>query len=94
MGIDFFDHTFRLEKEFDLKIPNEDIGHLKDGECVLALATFGQWQEYLCNKLPDLEPIDIDQRHRRVLEELLGINHQAAMAIKPTDRLIEDLQFE
>ena len=94
MGMDFLDYTFRLEKEFAIKIPDKDISQKQGEEYMLVLATFGDWQEYLCSKRPDLDPIDVDQRHRSVLVELLAINHEEAMAIKTTDRLIEDLQFE
>ncbi|MEO0475026.1 MAG: hypothetical protein AAF085_03500 [Planctomycetota bacterium] len=88
------DETFRLRKEFAIKIQDETIGRLENGEYTLVLATFGDWQAHLCEERRDLDPIEIEKQHRRVLEEFLCINHSEAMAIKPTDRLIEDLQLE
>lgn len=83
--MDAIEHVMLIEEEFGISIPDKDAADLW---------TVGQWDRYLCLRLPDIESSLVCERHRQVLARLLNLSPQQAGDIQAEHHLIRDLSFE
>lgn len=85
MGCDSIEYLIMLEKEFSIRIPDCDVS---------TFLTVGDTEQYLRKRCPELDPSEIARRHRGVLGEMLTLEPSQAKRIQPSDRFVEDLNFE
>lgn len=83
--MDAVEHVMLIEDDFGISIPDEEAADLW---------TVGEWEQYLCSRLPQIEPSKIRDQHRQILSRMLNLSATEAADIRPEYHLIRDLDFE